>query len=37
MEESNVGNWWASDAEFEGVYRITLDMNNMTNTYEKIK
>lgn len=36
-EESNVGNWWASDEEFEGIYRITLNLNNMTNTYEKIK
>lgn len=36
-EESNVGNWWSSDEEFEGIYRITLNMNNMTNTYEKIK
>lgn len=36
-EENNVGNWWASDEEFEGIYRITLNLNNMTNTYEKIK
>ena len=36
-EKGNVGNWWASDEEFEGIYRITLNLNNMTNTYEKIK
>ena len=36
-EKDNVGNWWASDEEFEGIYRITLNLNNMTNTYEKIK
>ena len=37
-EESNVGNWWSSaDPLFEGIYRITLDKNKMTTTYEKIE
>jgi len=37
-EESNVGNWWSTaDPLFEGVYRITLDMNAMTTSYEKIR
>ena len=37
-EESNVGNWWStSDPLFEGVYRITLNKNTMTTTYEKIR
>lgn len=37
QESSNNGNWWATSAPFEGIYRITLDMNNMTTTYEKIR
>lgn len=37
-EESNVGNWWsASDPLFEGVYRITLNMNTMVTKYEKVR
>lgn len=36
-EEGNVGNWWSSADPFEGIYRITLDMNAMTTTYEKIR
>ena len=37
-EESNVGNWWSSaDPLFEGIYRITLDKNKMTTTYEKVR
>lgn len=37
-EESNVGNWWSSaDPLFEGIYRITLDKNSMTTTYEKLR
>lgn len=36
-EESNVGNWWSSADPFEGIYRITLDMNKMTTTYEKVR
>ena len=38
-EESNVGNWWSSADPFEGVYKITLDMNatGMTTTYEKVR
>ena len=37
-EESNVGNWWSSaDPLFEGVYRITLNKNTMTTTYEKVR
>lgn len=36
-EESNVGNWWSSADLFEGVYRITLDMNKMTTKYEKVR
>lgn len=37
-EESNVGNWWsASDPLFEGVYRITLDMNKNVTKYEKVR
>lgn len=36
-EEGNVGNWWSSAAPFEGIYRITLDMNAMTTTYEKVR
>lgn len=37
QEEGNVGNWWSSAAPFEGIYRITLDMNEMTTTYEKLR
>jgi len=37
QEEGNVGNWWSSAAPFEGIYRITLDMNNMTTTYEHVR
>lgn len=36
-EESNVGNWWSSADLFEGVYRITLDMNKMVTKYEKVR
>jgi hypothetical protein len=37
-EESNVGNWWStSDPLFEGVYRVTLNKNTMTTTYEKVR
>lgn len=37
-EESNVGNWWATSSPlFEGVYRITLDKNNMETRYEKVR
>ena len=37
-EESNVGNWWStSDPLFEGIYRITLNKNTMTTTYEKVR
>lgn len=36
-EDSNVGNWWSSaDPLFEGIYRITLNKNTMTTTYEKV-
>ncbi len=31
------GNWIATKEPIEGVYRITLDQNNMTTTYEKIR
>lgn len=37
QEEGNVGNWWSSAAPFEGIYRVTLDMNQMTTTYEKLR
>ena len=37
-EESNVGNWWStSDPLFEGVYRVTLNKNTMTTSYEKVR
>lgn len=36
-EEGNVGNWWSNSAPFEGIYKVTLDMNNMTTTYEKVR
>ncbi|MBO4578392.1 MAG: DUF5121 domain-containing protein, partial [Paludibacteraceae bacterium] len=37
-EESNVGNWWSSASPaFEGIYRITLDKNNMETRYEKVR
>ena len=37
-EDSNVGNWWSSsDPLFEGIYRITLNKNTMTTTYEKVR
>lgn len=37
-EESNVGNWWcSSDPLFEGIYRVTLDLNNMVTKYEKVE
>ncbi len=36
-EESNVGNWWSTSEPFEGIYRITLNQNLMTTTYEKIR
>ena len=37
-EESNVGNWWSSaDPLFEGIYRVTLNKNTMTTTYEKLR
>ena len=31
------GNWIATTDPIDGVYRITLDKNNMTTTYEKIR
>lgn len=31
------GNWIATKEPFEGVYRVTLDQNNMTTNYEKIR
>ncbi|MBQ7209475.1 MAG: DUF5121 domain-containing protein [Paludibacteraceae bacterium] len=31
------GNWIATKDPIDGVYRMTLDMNNMTTTYEKIR
>jgi hypothetical protein len=35
---AEAGNWIAStQEEFEGIYRITLDQNNFTTTYEKIR
>ena len=37
-EDSNVGNWWStSDPLFEGIYRVTLNKNTMTTSYEKIR
>ncbi|MBO6075140.1 MAG: DUF5016 domain-containing protein [Paludibacteraceae bacterium] len=37
-EDSNVGNWWSSSSPlFEGIYRITLDKNNMETRYEKLR
>lgn len=36
-EEGNVGNWWATADPFEGVYRITLDMNTATTKYERVR
>jgi len=36
-EASNNGNWWATTTPFEGVYRVTLDMNAHTTTYQKIR
>jgi hypothetical protein len=35
---AEAGNWIAAtQEEFEGIYRITLDQNNFTTTYEKIR
>ena len=35
---AEAGNWIAAtQEEFEGIYRITLDQNNMTTTYEKLR
>ncbi len=35
---AEAGNWIANtQEEFEGIYRITLDQNNFTTTYEKIR
>lgn len=31
------GNWIATTAPVDGIYRITLDMNQMTTTYEKVE
>ena len=31
------GNWIATKEPIDGVYRITLDMNQMTTTYEKVR
>ena len=31
------GNWIATTAPIDGVYRITLNKNTMTTTYEKIR
>lgn len=36
-EESNTGNWWASDKDFDGIYRVVLDTKKMTTTYTKVK
>lgn len=37
-EDSNVGNWWSSSSPlFEGIYRVTLDKNNMETRYEKLR
>lgn len=36
-EGNEKGNWIATNEPFEGVYRITLDMNKKTTTYEKIR
>ncbi len=34
---NETGNWIATAAPIDGIYRITLDMNNMTTTYEKVR
>jgi hypothetical protein len=35
---AEAGNWIANTQdEFEGIYRITLDQNKFTTTYEKIR
>ena len=34
---NETGNWIATAEPIDGVYRITLDMNQMTTTYEKIR
>ena len=34
---NETGNWIATNEAFKGTYRITLDTNNKTTTYEKIK